>query len=118
MGLGHLALFAACGSFGRSCGLGAAGGLNTLGGGGTRRLFRLAQILFDTGVGDGSLLNPRGGGGLACGSLCDFGSGLGFGLGDQCLLSYLFGGTVAKLCAILPPRSRKVTILSAVKVRP
>src|SRR5260370_31775505 len=55
---------------------------------------------------------------LTCGGLCCCGGGFGFGLGEQRLLTNLFGGAMSQLRAILPARSGEVAVFCSVKVRP
>jgi hypothetical protein len=63
-------------------------------------------------MGTGSLRCLTGGG------LCGGCGGFGFGLGQQRLLTDLFGGTMSQLRAILAARRREVAIFCSVKIRP
>jgi hypothetical protein len=118
VGFGDLAFFAARGGFGNSSGLGAASGFDTLCCGGARRLFGFAQSTAHGGVGVFGLMGACSLRCVTCGGLCGGGGGFGFGLGEQGLLTNLFGGTMSQLRAILPARGGEVAIFCSVKVRP
>jgi hypothetical protein len=118
MGFGDLAFFAARGSFGDSGGLGAASGFDTLGCGSAGCLFGLAQSMSHGGVGVFCLMRAGSMCCVTCGGLCGSGSGFGFGLSQQRLLTNLLGGAMSQLRAILPARGGEVAIFCSVKIRP
>ena len=118
MRFGDLAFFAARGGFGDGGGFGAASGFDTLCCGGAGGFFGFAQGTAHGGVGVFCLMGT---GGLCCmtrSGLCCCGGGFGLGLGQQCLLTDLLGGTMSQLRAILPARGGEVAILCSVKIRP
>jgi hypothetical protein len=118
MGFSNLAFFAACSGFGDGGGLGAASGFDTLGGGGARCLFGLAQSTSHGGVGVFCLMSAGSLRCVTCSGLCGSGGGFGFGLGQQRLLTDLFGSAMSQLRAILPARCGEVAIFCSVKIRP
>jgi hypothetical protein len=118
MGLGDLTFFTSCRGFGNRGGLGAAGGLNALGCGSARCLFGLAQSTAHGGVGFFGLMGTCSLRSMTSGRLCGGCGGFGFGLGQQRLLTDLFGGTVSQLRAILAARRGEVAIFCSVKIRP
>jgi hypothetical protein len=116
--LRDLAFFTACGRLGNSGCLGTPSGFDALCCGGAGGLLGLTQSTTHGGVSvfclmgtDGLLRMTRSG--LRC---C--GGGLGLSLGQQRLFADLLGSTMPQLRAILPARSREVTILCSVKIRP
>jgi len=118
VGFGDLAFFTACGGFGDSGGFGAASGFDTLCCGSARCLFGLAQSTAHGGVGVFCLMGARSLRCVTCSGLCGGSGGFGLGLGQQCLLTNLFGGAMPQLRAILPARGGEVAIFCSVKVRP
>jgi hypothetical protein len=95
VGFGDLAFFAACGGFGNSGGFGAASSFDTLCRGGARCLFGLAKSTAHGGVGVIGLMSAGSLRCVTCGGVCGGGGGFGFGLGEQGLLTNLFGGTMS-----------------------
>jgi hypothetical protein len=96
-----LSLFAACGCFGNSGGLGSACGFDTFCCGGAGRILGLAQRAAHGGVGVFGLMGASS---LRCvtrGGLCSCGGGFSFGLGQQRLLADLLGGAMPQLGAVL-----------------
>ena len=89
-----LALFAACGCFGNSGGLGAACSFDPFCCGGACGLFGLAQGTAHGGVGVFSLMSAGSLRGVTCGGLGGRGSGFSFGLSQQRLLTHLFGSAM------------------------
>jgi hypothetical protein len=118
MGFGDLSFFAACGGFGNGGGFGAASGFDTLGCGGARCLFGLAQSTAHGGVGVFCLMRAGSLRCLTCSGLCGGSGSFGFGLGEQRLLANLFGGAMSQLRAILAARGGEIAIFCSVKVRP
>jgi hypothetical protein len=118
MCLGYLTLFTSGGGFGSGGSFGATRCFNPFSGGGACCLFSLTEILLQGNRRGRTLLRACGVCGLACcclGGLC---SGLSFGLGEQGLLTNLFGGAVTQLRAILSSRGGEVAILRSVQVSP
>src|SRR5260370_42560061 len=56
--------------------------------------------------------------GLTFAGLCGGGSGFGFGLGQQCLLTNLLGGAMSQLRAMLAARGGEVAIFCSVEICP
>jgi hypothetical protein len=117
--LGDFALFAACRSLGNRCGLGTAGGFDTLGSGSAGCLLRLAQRVLDEGVRRlAGLLAPRSLYGLTCGQLCRSRSLFGLRLRQQSLFADLLGGTMPQLRSVLATRRREITIFCSMQIGP
>jgi hypothetical protein len=118
MGLGDLLFFAARGGFGNSSSLGAAGGFDTLGGGGAGCLFGLAQRALRGGVGIAGLENPRSFDCTAFGGIGSVRGGFSLGLGKQRLFAHLLCRTMSQLRTILAARCREVPIFRSMQIGP
>jgi hypothetical protein len=104
MSLCDLALFTSRSGLCRRRCFGATRRFYSFGGSGTRCLLGLTEILLQGNFGRCSLMGTCCVCRLACSSFGSLCGRLGFGLGQQSLLTNLFGSAVTQLCAILSPR--------------
>ena len=118
VGFCDLAFFSARCGFGDGCGFSATCGFDAFCGGGASCFFGFAQGSAHGGVGVFCLMGARSLRCVTCSGLCGGSGGFGLGLGQQCLLTNLFGGAMPQLRAILPARGGEVAIFCSVKVRP
>jgi hypothetical protein len=118
MGFGYLAFLAAGGGFGDGGGLSAASGFDAFCCGGAGCFFGFAECTAHGGVGVFRLMGAGSLGRVTCCGLCGGSGGFGFGLGQQGLLTNLFGGAMSQLRAILAAGGGEVPIFRPVEIRP
>jgi hypothetical protein len=118
MGLGDLALFAACGGFGDGSGFSTACCFDSLCGCSASGIFSFAESAAHGGVGIISLMDASGLCGLASSGICGSGGGFSLCLGKEGLFTHLLGSAVPQLRAVLSAGRREVAIFCSMQIGP